>query len=315
MAVKFVLRYFSRHGGRFDTMRPRLVLGYCVTLTFVVTVVTTNWSVQSSGTGSPRTASVQSVETGSRPPMIATQPAPTTTPMPEALPLLRPNPVTLTAPGFWSWALLNRRNGVLAGSPNANRSQVTASMIKAWLAADYLRIAASKGQQPSSAALNQLSIMIRDSDNDAASATYVTVGKAASIARLIRICGLTDSRAGADWAHTLVSARDAARMGQCIADGRGAGAKWTQWVLTEMREVRGAGRFGAIEVLPAAEAEQTAIKNGWVNLQDGNWHVNCLAIGSDWVLAVENVYPVTRGMSVGTANCRSITQQLMATTG
>ena len=35
----------------------------------------------------------------------------------------------------------------------------------------------------------------------------------------------------------------------------------------------------------AAEQPAIAIKNGWWDYL-GTWYVNCLAIGSDWVLAV-----------------------------
>ena len=99
--------------------------------------------------------------------------------------LLHQNPVTVTASGFWSWALLDRRTGAIVGSANLGQAQSTASMIKAWLAADYLRLAAERGQRPGTAALRQLSIMIRDSDNAAASATYATASP--RVPRLNRI--------------------------------------------------------------------------------------------------------------------------------
>src|SRR5438477_9028245 len=55
-------------------------------------------------------------------------------------PLLHPEPVTISTTGFWSWALMDRTNGAItAASPNAAATNVTASMIKAWLAADFLR--------------------------------------------------------------------------------------------------------------------------------------------------------------------------------
>jgi hypothetical protein len=258
------------------------------------------------GSGDPGSAETKAdadARSGAGAPLSATQ---------SALPLLHANPVAITSSGFWSWALLDRQTGGIVGSTNLGQTQTTASMIKAWLAADYLRLAAERGQQPSTAALHQLSIMIRDSDNTAASATYVTVGKSASITRLIKICGLTESRAGSDWSHTLISARDAVRMGACIGDGRAAGSAWTDWVLTEMRSVRGSGRFGIVEALPTTEAAQTAIKNGWINRSDGNWHINCLAVAPTWVLAVEAVYPVSRGMAAGAAICREVARQLMA---
>lgn len=226
--------------------------------------------------------------------------------------LLHPATVTISAPGFWSWSLMDRRTKAITGSNNQTTAQSTASMIKAWIAADYLRRATERGTKPSRTTLNQITIMIRDSDNDAASDLFAQLGQAASTQRLIAICGLTDSRANSNWSSTMLSARDAARMGQCIADGRAAGPTWTEWLLTEMRSVRGAGRFGIIDALPAAETGRTAIKNGWINRIDGRWHVNCLAIGTDWVLAVETVYPISAGQGLGALTCRRIATQLMA---
>lgn len=240
-----------------------------------------------------------------------------TDPAPPAIPalptpLLRAAPVTLDAVGFWSWSLVDRRSGEISGSANQNVANGTASMIKAWLAADYLRQAAEKNTKPSNPTMNRLSTMIRDSDNAAASYVWRLNGGSASITRLIRICGLTDSKAYLDWAHTLLSARDAARMGACIGDGRAAGPKWTEWVLKEMRSVRGVGRFGIISALPVDNARQTAIKNGWIARSDGKWHVNCMAVAPDWALGIMLVYPAAKGLGYGAGLCASVTEQLMA---
>nr|BFE64135.1 hypothetical protein GCM10020063_086610 [Dactylosporangium thailandense] len=234
-------------------------------------------------------------------------PAPPTAP---ALPpaLLHPATVAVDATGFWSWTVLDRRTGAMAGSDNANSAQRTASMIKAWLASDYLR----RNPNPSKSNLSELSEMIRNSDNDAASYFWGLDGKNASITRLIQTCGLTDSKAYIDWASTLVSARDAARMGACIGDGRAAGPKWTDWLLNEMRNVAKDQKFGITPALPASEQAGTAVKNGWIARSDGKWHVNCLAIGGDWVLSVLTVYPASKGQGYGENICSSVTKQLQA---
>ena len=222
--------------------------------------------------------------------------------------LLHPAPVTVDATGFWSWTVLDRRTGAMAGSGNAGTPQRTASMIKVWLAADYLRRTAN----PSRSNMAQLSAMIRDSDNTAAEYFWDLDGDSASITRLIQVCGLTDSKAYIDWASTLVSARDAARMGACIGDGRAAGPKWTDWLLNEMRSVEGDQKFGITPALPAAEQAATAVKNGWIARSDGKWHVNCLAIGRDWVLSVLTLYPAAKGQEYGENICASVTRQLQA---
>lgn len=222
--------------------------------------------------------------------------------------LLHPAPVAVNAAGFWSWTVLDRRTGAMAGSDNAATTQRTASMIKAWLASDYLR----RTPSPSPSILRQLSSMIRDSDNAAAASFWGLNGRSATIARLVQLCGLTDSKAYIDWANTMISARDTARMGACIGDGRAAGPKWTDWVLTEMRNVSDSQEFGVVPALPATEQPATAVKNGWIARSDGKWHVNCLAIGTDWVLSVLTVYPSSKGMGYGAEICSSVTRQLQA---
>jgi hypothetical protein len=228
--------------------------------------------------------------------------------------VLHAGPVSVQADGFFSWALLDRRTNTLTGSANLAETTDTASMIKAWIAADYLRRATEQGLTPGPTRLQQLSIMIRDSDNAAAETIHGLNGGSASIGRLIQTCGLTDSSAYRGWwSNTAVSARDTVRMGACIADGRAAGPKWTGWLLDEMRQVRGAGNFGFRAALPADQAAGIAIKNGWLlRTEDRLWRVNCLAIGDGWVLGVLNRYPGSLGFEHGAALCRTVGEQLMA---
>jgi hypothetical protein len=227
-------------------------------------------------------------------------------------PYLRAGPVSISVPGFSSWALLETAAGKISGSATLTRASDTASMIKAWLAADYLRRTAERGAKPTSTQLQQLSTMIRDSDNAIAEQVFQALGGSSSIGRLISICKLTDSRAAPGfWSYTMMSARDTVRMGRCIQDGRAAGRQWTGWVLGEMRQVRGDGRFGIIEALPAEVARTTAIKNGWLlRDEDQKWHMACLAVGEGWVLAVMLVYPGALGFDFGARVCRSVAAQL-----
>lgn len=209
---------------------------------------------------------------------------------------------------FVSWALLDLRTGRLTGSHNWTETSTTASMIKAWIAADELRRTAEAGREPTAERLRQLSLVIRDSDNAYAELIYRELGREESIERLIDLCGLTDSRPDSwGWSTTRLSARDTVRMGACIADGRAAGPEWTDWLLDEMRAVRGLGDFGIRKALPPDEAAQVAIKNGWVVREDvGEYHVNCLAIGDGWSMAVLTRYPAERGYEYGAERCRSL---------
>jgi hypothetical protein len=230
---------------------------------------------------------------------LAAQPAP---------PLLSPARVNVSVRGFYSWALLDRRTGAISGSANSVATSTTESMIKTWIASDYLRRLA--GATPDQDRLDELSRMIRDSDNSAAEDIYEIGGSDAVVQRMIGVCGLTETSVAEDWwSRTQVSARDAARLGACVADGRAAGPKWTGWILGEMGQVRGEGRFGIIDALPADAAARIPIKNGWTVVGD-EWHVNCLASVDRYVLAVLTRYPESLGLGYGAGVCRSVTAQL-----
>jgi hypothetical protein len=224
----------------------------------------------------------------------------------------RPAPVTLPSELFLSWALMDQRTGQIWGSSTMDTPDWTASMIKAWLAADYLR----QKPNPSQATLTMIDTMIRDSDNDAATTIYDEEGQGASIGRLVRLCGLTDSTPGTRWGITDVSARDAVRMGSCIADGVAAGPVWTGWLMDLMRGVRGEGDFGIRDALPAAQAARVAVKNGYEHFgDDGLFHVNCLAVGPGWTMAVMQVYPPANGWGAdlqrGANGCADVARQLL----
>jgi hypothetical protein len=75
-----------------------------------------------------------------------------------------------------AWAILNRRTGKMTGSPNsAVARNSTESMIKAWIASDYLRRLGD--EQPSKLRLRQIRGMIRDSDDEDAQSVYVAGGR------------------------------------------------------------------------------------------------------------------------------------------
>jgi hypothetical protein len=249
------------------------------------------------------------------------QPSPSPSPVP---PTLAAQPVSVNVTGFFSWALLDRATGEIAGSENISATNSTESMIKAWLVSDYLRRLGAK--KPPPARLKQAAAAIIDSDDSAAQSLYLAGGGDAVVERMIKVCELTDTKIYPGWwSRTQISARDAVRMGSCIANGTAAGPTWTKWVLDRMTEVRGGtaradqrgtsggGRWGIIDGLPPEIVRQgVSIKNGWTLVgADRNWHVNCLAIAEDWVLAVLLRYPGSNGLQHGANICKSVAQQLV----
>ena len=219
----------------------------------------------------------------------------------------------VTPPGvtFLSWSLMDRRTGEIWGSTNQTATTWPASMIKGWIAADFLRATAAPGQDR----LDEITSMIRDSDNDAAEDLFDVLGRNASITRLLAVCRLTDStvdRRG--WGFVNISARDAVRMADCIADGTAAGPQWTEFLLGLMRTVR-EGDWGIRDALTAADASKVAIKNGWLDYDDdGMWHVNCMAVAGDWAMSVLQRYPIDgphADESFGAQNCQNVATQLL----
>lgn len=290
-----------------------------VALLLVVAVTGTMLTATAARSDGPSLSQWAAAESRSDPP--APEPAPgREPPRPIGVPPDRSPPPALRpmpAGEFTGWALLDQREGWLAGSENWSETSTTASMIKIWLAADYLRRTAEAGDQPGSARLDQLTQVIRDSNNEYAEAIFRELGAHASIERLINICKLTDSYAiPYRWSNTELSPRDTVRMGACIADGRAAGPEWTDWLLDEMRAVRGIGDFGIRQALPAERQPTVAIKNGWVvrDAQDA-WHVNCLAIGDGWVMGVMTRYPADLGYEHGAEICHSLATDHLADLG
>jgi hypothetical protein len=266
-------------------------------------------------------AAVSGHQLAHRPPTVGGsaggRPVPRRTPI--AQPLLGPHPVHVDGTVFFGWSLLNRHTGEIVGSGNRDSgTNSTESMIKAWIASDYLRRLGNS--RPSAGALHDLTLMIIDSNDRMAQRYYAMDGHNSVVARLIQTCGLKDTRIyNAWWSKTRMSPADAVRYGRCVADGRAAGKKWTPWILDTMTHVRGSvtyqqattggGHWGIIDALPADVVRTTSIKNGWTSY-DGVWHVNCMAIQADWVLSVMSRYPSAKGLKFGAGICASVAAQL-----
>jgi hypothetical protein len=246
-------------------------------------------------------------------------------------PTLAAAPVTVPFKGsFSSWALLDRTTGKISGAKNITATNSTESMIKIWIVSDYLRRLGNRA--PSAERLKQASVAILDSNDTAAESLYSAGGRISVIQRLIDLCGLTETKISQKpgyeswWSFTEMSPRDAVRMGECVKSGKGAGPKWTKWVLDQMSKVRGTtankdqheesggGRWGIIDGLPETITAQgpVSIKNGWTVLAyDSNWHVNCLAVTDRWVLAVMMRYPQKLGLAYGAGVCAGVATQLV----
>lgn len=232
--------------------------------------------------------------------------------------------VTVEVDGFFAWAMRDRTRDEVLQSANAHETSSTESMIKVWIVADYLR----RTSDPSRRDLADASRAIRDSHNGATERLYQAGGEDRVVRRMIEICELRDTyipNGGSGWwSRTEMSAADAVRLGECVVNGTAAGPEWTDWLLEEMRRVRGTtapkdqrpdfegGRWGIIDGLPEPVAEQVSIKNGWTRIgHDNSWHVNCLGVTEQWVLAVMMRYPARSSLDYGAERCAEVARQLI----
>ncbi len=227
--------------------------------------------------------------------VAAQQPPPPPTVHAPADPAAIKTPASLN---FFGWALLDRRTGQATGSANRETAtNTTESMLKVWIAAEYLRHSAN----PGAGALAELHKMIVDSDDNVAFNYYHAEGGDPTIRELVSVCGLTSTRSPG--INELLKTMREVRGG--VAD---------------QQRTTGGGRWGIIDALPPDMTAATSIKNGWTPQGDHNWHVNCLAIHPDWVLAVELRYPWTSpdgdwhhasNLQTGADACAAVTRQLL----
>jgi hypothetical protein len=247
-------------------------------------------------------------------------------------PTLAPGPVSVKVDGFYSWALMDLKTGKISGSKNsASQTSSTESMIKTWIVSDYLRQLDESGKPLSAETQKLVQRAIRNSDDNAAGTLNDRSGGTAQTKRMISWCGLKNTHLGTVkgyegwWSFTEMSAQDVTRLGKCIQSGKAAGEKYTPLVLSEMSKVQGTvkqqqkssggGRWGIIDGLPkeiVTREGPISIKNGWTPLvYDGDWHISCMAISKDWVLAVQTRYPSSKPLSYGAKVCQDTATQLV----
>jgi hypothetical protein len=242
-------------------------------------------------------------------------PAPVVDPLDEAA--ARARRITDGTDGWASFTLADRRAGRFVGDSRSAQRTNSESVVKAWLAADLLATAAGEKRRLTAYERSRMTTMIRVSDDDDAAVIWRWLGADASIRKMIRTCRMTDTTVYPGWwALTQISSRDLARLGACLAPGRGKllSRKASAELLALMRSVGESNAFGIQQAYPAGKGVRIAVKNGWTEHGGtGQWNVNCLAVWGPnlrWVLAVTVRSPISRGLSYGADVCRRVTTAL-----
>jgi hypothetical protein len=215
--------------------------------------------------------------------------------------------------GLWlSWSLVDTARDRRVGSANSDTDRTNSeSSIKAWIAADYLRVAQAEGRAVTSTERADIAAMVRSSDNASAQRLYQELGGDAILRHLRSVCGVTVATPTPGyWSLTQITAVDATRIFTCVLRNAPVYPGGDD-LLTDLRSVDPDDAFGIKAALPPTTT--VSMKNGWMphSSTTGEWNVNCVAAWDDYVLAVLTRYPVDRPLAYGADVCRDVTAALV----
>lgn len=163
-----------------------------------------------------------------------------------------------------AWLVFDRKAGTFVATRNAHRKFRSASVVKILIAIDYLERRASVP----AADARLLEIMLRSSDDDAASTFWDRGGKGQIVVRTARRLGLADttppppSKPGF-WGYTSLSAYDVVRTYRYLLDR--ADARVRDTILGHLRHATPCGTDGFDQTfgIPDALPRPWAVKQGW----------------------------------------------------
>ncbi|TMR98485.1 hypothetical protein [Nonomuraea basaltis] len=163
-----------------------------------------------------------------------------------------------------AWVVFDRQAGKFVAARNAHRKYRSASVIKILIAIDYLE----RRKSVPAADAKLLKVMLRSSDDDAASAFWDRGGKGRIVVRMARKLGLADtapppaSRPGF-WGYSSLSAYDIVRTYRYLLDTADAQVRDT--ILGHLRRSTPCGTDGFDQTfgIPDAIPRPWAVKQGW----------------------------------------------------
>jgi hypothetical protein len=163
-----------------------------------------------------------------------------------------------------AWVVFDRQAGKIVATRNAHRAYRSASVIKILIAIDYLE----RRRSVPAADAKLLKIMLRSSDDDAASAFWDRGGKGQIIVRMARKLRLSDtapppaSKPGF-WGYSSLSAYDIVRTYRYLLDT--ADARVRDTILGHLRRATPCGTDGFDQTfgIPDALPRPWAVKQGW----------------------------------------------------
>lgn len=152
---------------------------------------------------------------------------------------------------------------------------VTASIVKVQIMAAVMMNAQNAGRSLTSWEKSQMSPMIRNSDNNAATALFNHIGGRTGLDRAASRLGMTATTADPynHWGLTSTTAADQAKLMEHFArPSARLNSTNRSYGLSLMRNINSSQRWGVSAGPPSG---RVALKNGWLPRTDG-WHVNSI---------------------------------------
>ncbi|MEU8245568.1 hypothetical protein [Nonomuraea sp. NPDC048916] len=163
-----------------------------------------------------------------------------------------------------AWVVFDRRQRKIVAHRNAHRKYRSASVVKILMAIDYLET----HQTVPAADARLLKVMLRSSDDGAATRFWSRYGKGAIIVRAARRLGLSDTAPPPAthpgfWGYTSLSAYDVVRVYRYLLDR--AEPRVRDTILGHLRQATPCGSDGFDQTfgIPRAMPRPWAVKQGW----------------------------------------------------
>jgi hypothetical protein len=155
----------------------------------------------------------------------------------------------------------------------------TASIVKVAILATLLHRHEEDGTELSSYQRSLATQMIEDSDNNAATALWDDDGGATGVQEFVDAAGMNDTTAGPGgyWGLTRTTAADQVRLLTLLVTPNGLlDASSRAYILGLMHSVTPEQAWGI--TAGAASGVTVAVKNGWLDDDNGGWHINSLGV-------------------------------------
>jgi hypothetical protein len=209
---------------------------------------------------------------GTAPPAPRPAPAGTAAPAPSPTPAIQPKPVTVPQGINAGIAVFDRHTGAFTTQINATGRFRSASLVKILIALDFL-LARGPAYEIGQADRTQLELMLRGSDDRAASHFYQRIGGEPGLKRMITLMALENTKPPSavglnGWGSTTLSANDIVRVYRYILEQSPAEVR--EIIMGHLRGSTPCGTdayhqsFG----IPLAFARPWTAKQGWWGFGD-----------------------------------------------